>query len=85
VANFHLRDIPEPVYDKLQARAKKAGRSVNKELLSIVEKDLARPTPEELLRRLHELRALIPPLPPDAPKPEDLIREDRDTDHGRSY
>ncbi|HEY8774780.1 MAG TPA: Arc family DNA-binding protein [Gaiellaceae bacterium] len=85
MANFHLRDIPEPVYGKLQARAKKAGRSVNKELLSIVEKELARPTPEELDRRLRELRALIPPLPPDAPKPEDLIREDRDTDHGRSY
>jgi len=85
VANFHLRDIPEPLYDKLQARAKKAGRSVNKELLSIVEKELVRPTPEELDRRLRELRRMIGPLPPGAPKPEDLIREDRDTDHGRSY
>jgi plasmid stability protein len=84
VANFHLRDIPEPLYDKLQKRAKRAGRSVNKELLSIVEKELARPTPEELVARLHEIRRTIK-LSPDAPRPEDLIREDRDTDHGRSY
>ena len=84
MANFHLRDIPEPVYAKLQARAEKAGRSVNRELLQIVEKELARPTPEELDARLHELRKRLR-LPPDAPRPEDLIREDRDSDHGRSY
>lgn len=84
MANFHLRNIPEPLYDKLQKRAQKAGRSVNKELLHIVEKELARPTPEELVARLHELRKTIR-LPSDAPRPEDLIREDRDTDHGRRY
>jgi plasmid stability protein len=83
VANFHLRDIPEPVYERLQ-RAGKAGRSVNKELLQIVERELGRPTPEELTARLHEIRRTIR-LSPDAPRPEDLIREDRDTDHGRSY
>ena len=77
MANFHLRDIPDPLYKRLQKRARKAGRSVNKELLHIVEKDLARPTPEELDRKLHELRRLIH-LPPDAPRPEDLIREVRD-------
>jgi plasmid stability protein len=84
VANFHLRDIPEPVYERLQRRARKAGRSVNKELLQIVERELGRPTPEELTARLHEIRRTIR-LSPDAPRPEDLIREDRDTDHGRSY
>jgi plasmid stability protein len=84
VTNFHLRDIPEPLYKRLQERAHKAGRSVNKELLHIVEKDLARPTPEELDARLRALRKKMR-LPPDAPRPEDLIREDRDSDHGRSY
>jgi hypothetical protein len=57
---------------------------VNKELLQIVERELGRPTPEELTARLHEIRRTIR-LSPDAPRPEDLIREDRDTDHGRSY
>ena len=84
MANFHLRDIPEPAYAKLQARAEKAGRSVNRELLQIVEKELARPTPEELDARLQRLRRRLR-LPADAPRPEDLIREDRDSDHGRSY
>lgn len=84
MANFHIRDIPDPLYKRLQERARKAGRSVNRELLHIVEKDLARPTPEELTARLHELRKSIR-LPVDAPRPEDLIREDRDTDHGRRY
>ena len=79
-----MRDIPEPVYAKLQARAEKAGRSVNRELLQIVEKELARPTPEELDARLRRLRRRLR-LPADAPRPEDLIREDRDSDHGRSY
>ena len=84
MANFHLRDIPESLYEKLQQRARKAGRSVNKELLQIVERELDRPTPEELDAKLHALRRRVR-LPPDAPRPEDLIREDRDSDHGRSY
>ena len=83
MANFHLRDIPEPLYDKLQERARKAGRSVNRELIHIVEKELARPTPEELDAQLRRLRRKLR-LPPDAPRHEDLIREDRHSDHGRS-
>jgi plasmid stability protein len=83
VANFHLRDIPEPVYRKLRARARVAGRSVNKELLAIVERELARPTPEELDRRLAKLRREIG-APLDVIPPEDLIRADRDSDHGRN-
>ena len=80
MANFHLRDIPEPLYDRLQERARKAGRSVNRELLQIVEKELARPTPEELDAQLRRLRPRLR-LPPGAPRPEDLIREDRDSGH----
>ncbi|HSS72870.1 MAG TPA: Arc family DNA-binding protein [Gaiellaceae bacterium] len=77
MANFHLRDIPEPTYRRLQGRAKKAGRSVNKELLAIVEKELARATPEEVDGELDRLRRTIR-LSPDAPRPEDLIREARE-------
>jgi plasmid stability protein len=84
VVNFHLRNIPDPLYERLQKRAEAAGRSMNKELLQIVEKELSRPSPEELVARLDEIRRTIK-LSPDAPRPEDLIREDRDTDHGRSY
>ena len=77
MANFHLRDIPDPLYARLQKRARKAGRSVNRELIHIVEKELSQPTPEELVAELHRLQRESR-LPPDAPRPEELIREDRD-------
>lgn len=83
MANFHLRDIPDATFARLQERARGSGRSINKELLQIVEREIARPTPEELDAELRRLRRRIH-LSADAPRPEDLIREDRDTDHGRS-
>jgi plasmid stability protein len=77
LAAFHLRNIPDHLYVSLRERAAREGRSVNAQILEILERDLARPSSEELNRRLHELRARFT-LPPDAPKPEDLIRRDRD-------
>ena len=77
MAAFHLRSIPDELYARLRERAAQAGRSVNGEILAILERDLGRPSAEELNRRLHELLGRIK-LSPDAPKPEDLIREDRD-------
>jgi hypothetical protein len=50
--------------------------------VAILEQDLSRPTHDEFMNRLDELRAEWT-LSPDAPRPEDLIREDRDSDHGR--
>lgn len=80
MANFHLRDLPEPLYAKLEKRAHKAGRSINRELIHILEAELARPTPEDLVAELHRLQRESR-LPPDAPAPEDLIRWDRDHGH----
>ena len=77
MAAFHLRNIPDELYARLRERAAQEGRSVNGEILAMLERELARPSGEELNRRLHELRAEFT-LPTDAPKPEDLIREDRD-------
>lgn len=78
VAAFHLRNIPDRLYRRLKARAKRNGRSVNAELIEILEEALERPTPEELDAMLAHLHATTPPLPPDAPKPEDVIREGRE-------
>ena len=78
MAAFHLRNIPPELYERLRARARGEGRSVNAEILWILERDLARPTGKEFMRRLDELRARIN-LSPDAATPEDLIREDRDS------
>lgn len=81
MAAFHLR-LPDELYERLRERARSEGRSVNAKVIAILERDLARPTDEDFMRRLDELRARMT-LPPDAPRPENLIREDRDSDHGR--
>lgn len=78
MAAFHLRDIPDETYARLRARAARNGRSINAEVLGIVERELGLPDGEELLARLRELHAEWT-LPPDAPRPEDIIREDRDS------
>ena len=78
VAAFHLRNIPERLYRRLKARAKRNGRSVNAELIEILEDTLGRPTPEQLDAMLAHLHATTPPLSPDAPTPEAMIREARE-------
>lgn len=77
MAAFHLRDIPPETYARLRRRAERHGRSINAEVLWILEQELGRPSGEELVERLRKLRAEWT-LPPDFPRPEDLIREDRD-------
>jgi plasmid stability protein len=81
VAAFHLR-LPDDLYERLRKRAAADGRSINAEIITILERDLARPQPGEFMRRLGELRAEWT-IPPGAPMPEELIRADRDSDHGR--
>ena len=78
VAAFHLRNIPERLYRRLKAQARRNGRSVNAELIEILEDALERPTAEELDAMLARLHATTPPLSPDAPTPEELIRQGRD-------
>lgn len=78
VANFHLRSVPPDLYDALRARAETNGRSINAEVLAIVEEAIARDSERaEFIRRLERLRREFR-LPADAPPPEELIRELRD-------
>lgn len=81
MAAFHLR-LPDELYERLRKRAGAEGLSINAKIVNMLERDLARPDPTEFMRRLDELRSRMT-LPPDAPMPEDLIRADRDSDHGR--
>jgi len=37
--NYHLRDIPTKVYEKIASNAVKNGRSVNKEIIMILTKE----------------------------------------------
>jgi plasmid stability protein len=79
VATLYVRDVPEPLYKRLRARARRNGRSLNAEVLEILEDVAERETDaESITQRLAELAAKIN-WPPDAPTPEQYIREDRDS------
>ena len=78
MAAFHVRDIPPELLERLRERAKREGRSMNAEILAILNDELAGPSPEEWLRRLDELGASYAGRTW-GPEPEVLIREDRDS------
>jgi plasmid stability protein len=79
VATLFVRDVPTDVYEDLRSRAQRDGLSINGLVLRILEETAERERQKsELTRRLEAIARRIN-LPPDAPKPEDLIREDRDS------
>lgn len=74
----HIRDVPSDVLDSLRERARSSGRSLNAELVALLADGARRHRERGMLtRRLAEIADRVN-LPPDAPRPEDLIREDRD-------
>jgi hypothetical protein len=75
----HIRDVDEDVLATLRELARENSRSLNAELVAILEERAGRHRQRgEITRRLAEIAARIN-LPPDAPKPEDFIRADRDS------
>jgi plasmid stability protein len=78
VATLYVRDVPERLYKRLRTRARRNSRSLNAEVLEILEETAARDAESALItRRLAELAERID-LPADAPKPEEIIRGERD-------
>ncbi len=78
MATLYVRDVPEKLYKRLRARARRNGRSLNAEVLELIDEAVLRElTSDEITERLAELAAEID-LPPDAPRPEDIIRQERD-------
>ena len=75
----HIRDVDEAVLAALREAARENDRSLNAELVATLEERAARHRQRgEVTRRLAEIADRVR-LPPDAPKPEDLIRADRDS------
>ena len=75
----HIRDVDEAVLATLREAARETDRSLNAELVATLEERAARHRQRgEMTRRLAEIADRVR-LPPDAPKPEDLIRADRDS------
>ena len=75
----HIRDVDESVLSALRDAARENDRSLNAELVATLEERAARHRQKgEMTKRLAEIADRVR-LPPDAPKPEDLIRADRDS------
>lgn len=75
----HIRDVDEAVLATLREAARENDRSLNAELVATLEERAGRHRQRgEMTRRLAEIADRVR-LPPDAPKPEDLIRADRDS------
>ncbi len=61
MATITVKNIPEEIYEKIKLQAKAKGRSVNSEILSILEHAVQRLTPmdvQEVLERAHKTRRL---------------------------
>lgn len=79
VPTLHIRNLPEPVYERLKQRATVNRRSLNAEVLALLNAEFEEERREgEITRRLRELAYEIN-LPADAPKPEEILRELRDS------
>lgn len=73
-------EIPDEVYEKVAERARRNERTVEEQVLEELKGDI-----EEARRRrrrmvIEKIRNSPPLLSPDAPSPEDVIREIRDHD-----
>ena len=78
MATLYVRDVPEKLYKRLRARARRNGRSLNAEVLELIDEAVLRElSSDEITERLAELAAEID-LSLDAPRPEDIIRQERD-------
>ena len=79
VPALHIRHVPADVVETLRRRAEAHGRSLNAEVLRVLTSSVEREREETpITKRLAEIAARIN-LPPDAPRPEDFIRQDRDS------
>jgi len=77
---LYVRNVPNDVYRHLQDRARRNSRSLNAEALDILSAAAARePRETAIVDRLREIAREIH-LPVDAPKPEEVIRKDRERD-----
>jgi plasmid stability protein len=76
---LHVRNVPVELYEELRQLAEKDGRSINAAAIDLLADALGeRRKDDDWWEEFLELRSRVH-LPPDAPRPEDLIREDRDS------
>lgn len=76
IGTLYVRDVPEPTLERLRARARASGRSVNSEVLEILNQVTLGEDAELITQRLAELAARIKLS---GSRIDDLIREDRES------
>jgi plasmid stability protein len=69
---IQIRNVPDRLHRELRRRAKSRGQSLTAYIEEILEREAARPDPEEVFARIRAL----PPIAPDLPSAE-LIRAER--------
>ena len=81
MANVTIRNLDDDVVARLKERAKANRRSLEAELRTLLSEAAHRPSREDFLKLAKRIRDMTP----DVPQTDStlLIREDRDSDHGR--
>ena len=81
MATLHVRNVPTELYESIRARAELNGRSINAEVIEVLGRSIESwRRNERWWAEFEELTSRMR-LPPGAPKPEDVIRWDRDHGH----
>jgi plasmid stability protein len=81
MADVLVRDVPKALHEALKRRAKRNGRSLNAEVVAILDADIANERDAvEITNRLREIARRVKQVP-GMPTPEQLIRWDRDHGH----
>ena len=77
--NITVKNIPDPVYETIKKEAKRKGRSLNAEIIKLLEAEAAQAERRRdllaLRKDLDRFAARLPPMEDSAP----LIREDRES------
>ena len=81
MANLTIRNLDDAVVEKLKARARTHRRSLEAELRELLTEAAAQPSRAEFHEIAARIRAMTLPVP--QTDSTAIIREDRDTDHGR--
>jgi plasmid stability protein len=83
VATLHVRNVPPEVYEALRSRAARNGRSINAEVIEILRSHARTRSLEEVRESIRARRERLAAHSDQLPDLLDVIRHDRDSDHGR--
>ncbi len=81
MANLTIRNLDDAVVERLKNRAKANNRSLEAEVRDLLERSVGPMNREEFIGLARRFRAMTPNVP--QTDSMILLREDRDSDHGR--